>query len=121
MTPGTARAMTLVAAVLLARVLADAKPPGREEERAAPHAGGARLLYGEKLDPNREPPEVLALLPGIGPARAAAIVAARPHCALADLDRVAGIGPVTLRTLAQHVAFHDLPRDCERELQAIGH
>jgi len=45
----------------------------------------------------------LEAVPGIGPARAAAIVAGRgegPYRELADLARVRGIGPVTLRRSA---------------------
>ena len=58
--------------------------------------GPARLLFGGRLDPNRATPEALALVPGIGPRRAAAIVAAReeqPFEQIADLERVRGIGP----------------------------
>ena len=57
--------------------------------------GPARLLFGGRLDPNRASPEALELVPGIGPRRAAAIVAARearPFERLADLARVHGIG-----------------------------
>jgi DNA uptake protein ComE-like DNA-binding protein len=106
-----------VAAVLVLRAVSDGDVVPPREARALPTTGAARLLYGAKLDPNREPPEVLALLPGIGPARARAIAAARPLCSLADLDAVSGIGPVTLRWLAASLAFDDLPRNCERELR----
>jgi predicted DNA-binding helix-hairpin-helix protein len=68
-----------------------------------PERGAARLLWGLPLDLNREDVRELEALPGIGPGRARAIVAGRPHCALADLDRVPGIGPVTLRRLADKV------------------
>lgn len=64
--------------------------------------GPARLLFGLGLDPNRAGAASLEALPGIGPARAAAIVEARaqaPFCELADLERVPGIGPGTLRKL----------------------
>jgi len=56
------------------------------------------------VDLNRAPPRLLILLPGIGPARAAAIVKDRrrlgPYAAIEDLVRVHGIGPATVRGLA---------------------
>jgi hypothetical protein len=113
--------MTLLAALVCVRALLDPPAPPMRPERAAPERGSARLLYGAPLDPNREPAEVLALLPGLGPARAADMVATRPFCALADLDRVPGIGPATLRALAAVLTFRDLPSNCEPELRPIGH
>ena len=121
MTRSAARAATLIVWMLLLRAAGDGEPSVRAAERAAPASGGGRLLYGERLDPNREPAAVLALLPGIGPMRAAAIVAGRPHCSLADLDGVPGVGPATLRTLAEGLAFDDLPHNCDPELHAIAH
>ena len=70
----------------------------------APRLGAARLLWGLPLDLNRENARALEALPGIGPTRAQAIVAARPFCRPADLARVPGIGPVTLRVLRGKVA-----------------
>jgi hypothetical protein len=116
---GSARALAIVAAALLGRALSDGDASGRPAPRDAPLRGPVRLLYGAPLDANRESAEALALLPGIGPARAAAIVAARPLCSLADVDRVQGVGPATLRLLARGVAFPDLPPDCSK-LPVIG-
>ena len=68
-----------------------------------PLRGPARLLFGLRLDPNRADARALEVLPGIGPARAAAIVAEReraPFRELAQLRRVKGIGPVTLRRIS---------------------
>jgi hypothetical protein len=65
--------------------------------------GPARRLFGLPLDPNRASPASLETLPGIGPARAAAIAAARsraPFCEISDLERVPGIGPRTLAKLS---------------------
>lgn len=62
--------------------------------------GPARLLFGLRLDPNRADSRALESLPGIGPVRAAAIVAERerrPFRDVSELQRVQGIGPVTLR------------------------
>ena len=66
------------------------------------------MLFGLGIDPNRASASTLEALPGIGPARAAAIVAARadaPYRALADLGRVHGIGPVTLRRVEPWLSF----------------
>ena len=52
---------------------------------------------------NRAPPHELLLLPGVGPARAGAIVASRRidgrFHTLEDLRRIRGIGPVTVAGL----------------------
>lgn len=77
--------------------------------------GPARLLFGLGVDPNRADPRTLEALPGIGPARAAAIVAERerrPFAHAADLERVAGIGPATRRRVAPWLA---LPGGAGRE------
>ncbi|HEU4431272.1 MAG TPA: helix-hairpin-helix domain-containing protein [Myxococcota bacterium] len=122
MTRGDARVLAFAAAALLARTLLDGDAAARGPAfRPPPERGAARLLYGAALDPNREPSEVLQLLPGIGPARAEAIIAARPICSLADLDRVPGIGRSTLRALAGSLAFRDLPRNCGAELRPETH
>lgn len=70
--------------------------------------GPARALFGLGIDPNRADASTLEALPGIGPVRAAAIVAGRaegPYRTLADLGRVRGIGPVTLRRSAAWWSF----------------
>jgi len=72
--------------------------------------GPARLLFGLGVDPNRADGRTLEALPGIGPARAAAIVAERerrPFASLDDLRRVSGIGPVTLRRAASGLRLRD--------------
>ncbi len=68
-----------------------------------PLRGPARRLFGLPLDPNREAAAALETLPGIGPARAAAIVderLRRPFTSVAELSRVRGIGARTLARIA---------------------
>jgi hypothetical protein len=80
-------------------------------------AGSLGLLFGLPLDPNTAAPAALEVLPGIGPARAAAIAAERcraPFASLAELERVPGIGPRTRERLAPflHVAAAPQPAGC---------
>jgi predicted flap endonuclease-1-like 5' DNA nuclease len=73
-----------------------------ESAAPAPLRGPARLLFGQRLDLNRADPAALQALPGIGPARAAAIARARgerPFERPRDLTRVPGIGPRTVAAL----------------------
>ena len=62
-----------------------------------------RRVLDLPLPLNRATSAELETLPGIGPARAAAIVRERvlggPYASPAELERVAGIGPVTARRL----------------------
>jgi hypothetical protein len=65
---------------------------GRELDGALP------LLFGGRIDLARADAAALEVLPRVGPALAAAIVAERervPFCRLDDLERVRGIGPRT--------------------------
>jgi competence ComEA-like helix-hairpin-helix protein len=69
---------------------------------AACEAGAGRLLFGGTLDLNRASADDLGALPGIGPARARAIVEARerrPFRSVDELRAVHGIGPRTLAGL----------------------
>lgn len=70
-------------------------------------------LAVRRIDLNSATPAELELLPRIGPALAARIVEDRqtrgPYRSLEDLDRVRGIGPMTvekLRGLAEAVPTH---------------
>ncbi len=116
-----ARSLWLASALLLARALSGAGSPEPLSPRTIPARGALRLLHAQRLDVNREPAEVLELLPGIGPGRAAAIVAGRPYCELRELEHIRGIGPATRGKLAGFVAFPDLPRDCELQLRGEKH
>ena len=80
--------------------------------------GPARLLFGLRIDPNQADVATLEVLPGIGPARAAAIVAERERAAFGSvraLERVPGIGPVTRAALAPWLEIR--PRDAGATLQ----
>ncbi len=72
---------------------------GATPEPRRPVRGAARLLFGQTLDLNCAEAADLESLPGIGPARAAAIVSARPFFSLAGLERVRGIGARTVAGL----------------------
>lgn len=99
--------------VNLARPVADGEQvhvPRVGEDAPPPSATGAAsqgILPDGRVDLNRATPEELATLPGIGPARAAAIVAAReerPFAEPGDLRRVPGIGEATFQRLAPLIA-----------------
>jgi predicted flap endonuclease-1-like 5' DNA nuclease len=99
----------LALSLLLAARAAPWRPSRERPAAEAPERGAARLLWGLPLDVNHEDVRDLEALPGIGPGRARAIVAARPHCVLDDLDRVPGIGPATLRRLVGRVTVGASP------------
>lgn len=93
---------------LLTGALLGAPRSGRITPRLeeAPAHGAERLLHGLRIDPGREPAEVLEVLPGIGPSLAEAIVTAReqrPFCSLEDLLRVPGIGRATLQRIRRQL------------------
>ncbi|MFQ5889147.1 MAG: ComEA family DNA-binding protein [Gemmatimonadota bacterium] len=97
--------------------------PDAAAVRRAVRAGVARAAHaarplapGERVDPNTAPAVELERLPGVGPARAQAIVDDRgrsgPFASLEELARVPGIGSATLRRLAPYVTL--APRPAER-------
>lgn len=82
----------------------EATPP-RDAREASPRGVG-RLVSGQRIDVSRAPAAWLETLPGIGPARAEAIVGHRgasPFASTGDLERVPGIGPVLRARLAHFV------------------
>ena len=69
--------------------------------------GPARRLFGLPIDPNAADALTLTTLPGIGPVRARAIIAARerrPFRSVADLVRAKGVGPRNLERVAPLLA-----------------
>ena len=88
-------------------------PPGHLPASPSP---AALLLFGGRLDLNQVDADSLELLPELGPARAAAIVGDRvqgPYCSVRDLERVRGIGPVTLRRVEAWLEIASPAVDCE--------
>ncbi len=86
-----------------------------EETRAAVEDQERRqvpLAPGERIDPNRAPEVELARLPGVGPALASRIAAARraaPFQRSEDLLDVPGVGAGTLARLAEYLDLDDPP------------
>ena len=95
-----------------AELALDAWPPVLQPPPQPAGEGVERLLWGDRLDPNRAPREALMALPGIGPVLADAIAAARPFCEVAELSRVRGIGTVRLSRLAHSLEIRDRPKEC---------
>ena len=86
----------------------DALIASSEDAATESAARDAPLQPGERIDPNSATEADLDRLPGIGPALAQRIVAARaegPFRSAADLERVPGIGPKTLAPLSQKLTF----------------
>lgn len=121
------RAALLLLALLLAGVVArfvvaGGAPPGEVGYRGTAVGSPTRdsvaaraerlarpLGPGERVDLDRAAAEELTRLPRVGPALAQRIVRDRelhgPFGSLDGLDRVPGIGPVLLGTVAPHVSF----------------
>lgn len=80
---------------------------------AAEELASTPLGAGERLDPNTASTAQLRRLPGVGPARAEAIVAERlsggSFESPADMARVPGIGPRTVDALRPHLSFAARP------------
>ena len=77
--------------------------------QSSPAAAGAssNAPSGGLVNVNTASLEVLTTLPGIGPSKAAAIIAERPFDSVEELERVPGIGPKTVATLTPLVKVRD--------------
>ncbi|MCB9138143.1 MAG: helix-hairpin-helix domain-containing protein [Caldilineaceae bacterium] len=88
----------------LAHLVPTAPPPGVSgSQEAAPARGGSVDLGAGLIDLNLATAGELETLPGIGPSKAAAIMANRPYATVDDLTRVPGIGEKTVDQLRAYV------------------
>ena len=79
-----------------------------------PLRGPVRWLFGRRVSLDTADRRLLEALPGIGPARAEAIVAERRlrrFASVSELARVHGIGPVTVRRLQPFLMIDPAPAD----------
>lgn len=104
------------AGVLAEHIAATDSAAAEEDRRGRP------LQEGERIDPNSAPEVELDRLPGVGPATAAAILAARDSGAIfgvaEDLLVVRGIGPTTLERLRPWLDLSGRPYRRSRAAQA---
>ncbi|GGR59707.1 competence protein ComEA [Deinococcus seoulensis] len=85
-----------------------AAPPtagATREPPSYPATASVQPLISGRVNLNTATPEQLEALPKVGPSLAAKLIAGRPYRSLADLDRVKGVGPSTLKTLTPLVSF----------------
>jgi hypothetical protein len=93
----------------------EGRPP-LEEPPARLLEGPARRLFDLPIDPNRADAATLETLPGIGPARARAIIeerCRRPFASVDDLQRVRGLGPARVGALVPLLAIEGLLAACD--------
>ncbi|MEZ4860749.1 MAG: ComEA family DNA-binding protein [Caldilineaceae bacterium] len=83
-------------------VVAEEPPVGLSgAEAAAPSGGGGQS--GGRINLNSATAAELETLPGIGPSKAAAIIANRPYATVEDLERVPGIGAKTIDQMRDQI------------------
>ncbi len=97
--PVLALLVATMALVALGRSRVRPPPVVRSVPVPSPTKAAVALREGGTIDLNASSAEELQLLPRIGPALSARIVAARPFASLEDLTRVRGIGARTLERL----------------------
>ncbi len=78
-------------------------PAAKTKTAAAPKTKGA--LPAGKVDLNTATAEQLETLPGIGPAHAHEIIAARPLKSVDDLDAIKGLGKARINAIRDHVTL----------------
>lgn len=79
--------------------------PQSQSAREYPTTPGITPLISGRLNLNTASPEQLEALPKVGPALARRLLEGRPYRSLADLDRVKGVGPGTLKIMEPLVSF----------------
>jgi len=77
--------------------------PGAEATDAAGNATTPGVIPGGKIDINHASAEALETLPGVGPAMAQRIIAARPYSKIEEIKRVRGIGDKTFQKLKPYI------------------
>ena len=77
----------------------------RERQKIIEAAKTNEALKDLRIDPNRASPGELQELPGIGPELADRLIENRPYKRVEDLDRVPGIGPITVEKLRPYLDF----------------
>lgn len=86
----------------------EAPSTGLSGQSSAGDAGGSSNASNDGLiNINTASLASLETLPGIGPVKAAAIIAERPFGTVEELERVPGIGPKTLEAIAPLVKVRD--------------
>jgi competence protein ComEA len=86
---------------------ADKTAPGAKQKASAGTLGDERRH--RKIDINTADRETLLSLPGVGPATADAIIAARPFKNVGELQHVKGIGEVRFKDLQKQVTVRPAP------------
>lgn len=92
--------------------LPDERQLERDEAAELAMATG-RVQPTETVDPNTAAPAELMAIPGIGEVTARRIIEARPFASVADLDRVAGVGPKVLERISPFLAIRDAEAEAE--------
>lgn len=104
---GRSAIVALWSTIVLGAPLAAAEgTPALAAKAAATKAAATRSAAGSVVGPvdlNAADETTLETLPGVGPALAKQIVAARPFTSVADLAKVKGIGPAKLAALKDKV------------------
>jgi competence protein ComEA len=83
----------------------DSKSTGSKSTGSKSTGSSVQAFVPDKVNVNTATLEQIVALPSVGPTLAQRIVDGRPYQALADLDKVKGIGPKLLEKLAPVVIF----------------